>query len=561
MDDAGKIRIKILTAIVVTISVVVAAGYLGHPAYRHFKEKRTAAEAQVFFDRGDYRNAWLSAHLTILINSNNHTACRVMAGVADAAHSPATLDWCQRVVKLSPSITNQLQLAAAGLRYQNPPYPLTAQILKDLSQSADALPEFHILSAELDLSLHRIAAAETHLASACRLEPTNQLFQLNLAVLHLNSTNPVVVNDARNTLKQFTTDTNLGPAALRSLVAERLIHDDAAGALAYSTQLLASAQVNLGDRLQNLDVLKRLQNADLAAQLNDLQRDSATNAVMAAQTASWMEANGFLTETLGWLNTLPAKVQTQPPVRLAFVDYYLNTTNWQGLCQFTTKGDWGEMNFLRLAFSSHAWSKLGESLVADGNWRSAVDAAGDRLGALNALLELAGNWQMKSEQEELLRRIVRQFPDATWAQQYLEQIYMAGGNTEKLYQFYTEQFFRSPQNPALKNNLAATALLLKTNLAQASQWAAEVYARFPENPDVVSTYAYALHLQGRDDEGLAALQKLTLAQLKEPSVALYYGVLLSAAGKTNEAAPYLEIAQSRGHLLPEEKRLLTELAK
>ena len=83
----------------------------------------------------------------------------------------------------------------------------------------------------------------------------------------------------------------------------------------------------------------------------------------------------------------------------------------------------------------------------------------------------------------------------------------------------------------------------------------------PTNADVVSTYAYALHLQGRDREGLAALQKLKPSQLEKPSVALYYGVLLSATGKAGEAAPYLEIARTKGQLLPEEKRLLAETDK
>ena len=91
---------------------------------------------------------------------------------------------------------------------------------------------------------------------------------------------------------------------------------------------------------------------------------------------------------------------------------------------------------------------------------------------------------------------------------------------------------------------------------QAGRWAAENYAQAPNDPPVVSTYAYALHLQGRDQAGLAAMQKLPTATLEEPSVALYYGVLLSATGKGNEAAPYLKIAQTQGRLLPEEKQLL-----
>ena len=130
-----------------------------------------------------------------------------------------------------------------------------------------------------------------------------------------------------------------------------------------------------------------------------------------------------------------------------------------------------------------------------------------------------------------------------------------------MFQFYAEGFSRSPQNVSLKNNLAATALLLKTNLPQAGQWAAEVYAQRTNDPVIVSTYAYALHLQGRNSEGLDALQKLKPSQLEQPAVALYYGILLSAAGKAGEAAPYLQIARSRGQLLPEEKQLLAETNK
>jgi len=109
----------------------------------------------------------------------------------------------------------------------------------------------------------------------------------------------------------------------------------------------------------------------------------------------------------------------------------------------------------------------------------------------------------------------------------------------------------------LKNNLAATALLLKTNLTQACQLAAELYAQNTNEPPIVSTYAYALHLQGRDQEGLAALQKLKPPQLEQPSVALYYGVLLRAVGQTNEAARFLALAQIESSLLPEEKQLLS----
>ena len=556
MDSEGKHHyFKIPAVVLAVVLVLAAAWHWGRPAYRQHQERRNVAAAQAFLARGDYRNAWLSARLALLLNSNNVPACRILAGVAEAARSPAALDLRQRIAALDPTVENKLALATAGLRFQNPPFPLTTQILGQLADTATNLVAFHLAATELALRLNHLAEAERQLETALRLEPTNQLFQLNLAVLRLNSTNPAVVNTARDTLNGFRTDANLGPSALRSLVAERLIHDDLPAARDYSTQLLATAQANLGDHLQHLGILKRSQSPELAARLKTVQRDTATNALLAAQTAAWMEANGFMAETVGWLTTLPASIQTQPAVQLALVDYYLGTTNWQGLLQFTAKGDWREMNFLRLAFLSHAWRELGEPVVADANWNSAVNQSDNQLGALNALLELAGRWQMKTAQEDLLWRIVRRNPEAVWAQQGLEQLYLAAGNTRKLYQLYSELLARSPQNTGIKNNLAATALLLKTNLTQACQMAAEIHVQSSNDPVIVSTYAYALHLQGRDREGLAALQQLKPAQLEQPSVALYYGVLLAASGDHAQAAHFLALAEQDGHLLPEEKQL------
>ncbi len=556
MDEENR-HLKIWIAAGAAI-VIALAVFPGRSAYRHIKEMHSAAQAQTFFAKGDYRNAFLSARQALLINSNNIPACRVMVGLEDAAHSPATLDWCQRLAQLSPAITNQLLLASVGLRYQSPPYPLTTQVLGDLSETAANLPEFHILSAELDLSLHRAGDAESQFEMACRLEPANRLFQLNLAVVRLSLTNAASATAARAKLKEFCSDTNLAPAALRSLMADCLIHDDVAGALEFSKQLLAIPQAALNDRLQNLDILKRLQSPGFAAQLSAVQHASATNAIMAAQVASWMEANGFLPQTVQWLTNLPPAMQTQTPVRLALVDCHLNGTNWLALRTYTANGDWGDADFLRLAFLSHSWTELGESLMASGNWSSAVSSAGGRLGALNALLGLADRWGMANEQVNLLHRIVQRFPDAVWAQQDLEQIYYASGNTRALYQCCSELLPFSPKNLDLKNNLAATALLLKTNLTEAFRLAAEVHAGQTNNPSFVTTYAYALHLQGRTRDGVAAMETLNSASLERPSTALYYGVMLSALGQNARAAPFLALAQKDRQLLPEEKQLLAK---
>jgi thioredoxin-like negative regulator of GroEL len=201
---------------------------------------------------------------------------------------------------------------------------------------------------------------------------------------------------------------------------------------------------------------------------------------------------------------------------------------------------------------------LGETLVADGEWHAAVAKAGEKFGALTALLDLTGRWQMDSERENLLWQIVQKFPRERWAQQELERLYFAAGDTRKLNEIYSRLHSFSPEDTGLKNNLAATSLLLKTNLTQAYRLAKEAYDQKPDDAFVASTYAFSLHLQGRTREGAAVMEMLKSELLEQPSVSLYYGVLLSAMGDTNRAGYFLMNAKNKGQLLPQEKHLLVE---
>ena len=555
--EADKRRFRIrLVGILIGLLLLAVAGWFGRSLYHHFKEKRNAAQAQAFLAAGDYRSAMLSARSALLLNPANVPACRVMAAIADLSHSPAVLDWQREIVRLDPTVENKLQLAAAALRYQPSPFPITAQILAELSPAATNRATYQVVAASLALSRHQPAAAESHFAIAAQLEPANRQFELNLAILRLGGTNAAKAATARRQLEQFCTDTNFGPAALRALVVDRLAQSDLAAARDFSNRLLASPQAGLGDHLQQLEILQQLKSPAFPARLQAVQQLAGTNAPAVAAVAAWMQANHLLPESIAWLTHLPAALQTAEPVRLAVADGYLQGSDWPKLRDFVSVGNWGELDFLRLALVSRAWSELDIKPVADSNWGAAVTAAGNRFSALTTLLGLAEQWQLPAQKEALLERIVEKFPQEHWAQQALEQSYFNAGKTTELYQLYTRLFSLFPRENGVKNNLVATSLLLKTNLAQTCQWAAEIYAQTTNEPVIASTYAYAQHLQGRDADGLAALQKLTPAQLQNPSIALYYGLLLAATGKNAEAAPYFQIARTQGQLLPEEQQLL-----
>ena len=541
-------------------SLIIALGCLGlwfygRPAYRRYQETRALEQARKCLAKGDYRNASLGARRALQVNPINLEACRIMADLAERSRSPYVLDWWRHIVELSPTIQNKLMLASIALRFQAPPCPLAAQTLDELKDSAGDVAAYHAVSAELALRLKRTAEAAVQFEQASRLEPTNELHQLNLAVLQLQSTNAGAPAAARASLERLRASTNVGTVALRWLVAESLGRDDLPTAERFSRRLLADSHSVPDDRLQHLTILQQSRNPEFNAYLSALQKNALTNAAEVYGISAWMISHGFADEALAWLNGFPAKLRAEQPVPLALVDCYLARKDWQGLDTSLQEQKWGDLEFLRFAFLSRAAAELNQKLAADARWRTAIRDAGDRLGPLTALLSMANSGGRNQAKEDLLWQIAQRFPRERWALRELERLYLAMGNTHGLNKVYATMASYAPQNFSAQNNLAATSLLLKLNLPKAHELAKEVFTRHPQESIVTSTYAFSLHLQGRTKQGLAVLEKLKPEALKTPSVALYYGLLLSAAGETNKAGKYLDIAQ-RSELLQDLQGLI-----
>ncbi|MCX6917083.1 MAG: hypothetical protein NT167_29270, partial [Verrucomicrobia bacterium] len=83
-----------------------------------------------------------------------------------------------------------------------------------------------------------------------------------------------------------------------------------------------------------------------------------------------------------------------------------------------------------------------------------------------------------------------------------------------------------------------------------------VYAAAPTNSYFASTHALSLIKQGRFQEAREVFRQITPDQLKDPTIAVYYGITLAASSLPAEAKPYLD-QRSRVRLLPEEVALAT----
>jgi tetratricopeptide (TPR) repeat protein len=533
---------------------------VGILAFRHYRESLALRQAQEFAAKGDFRNASLSARRLLRLNPANIEGCRLMGQLAEAMDPRETLEWYQRIAALQPSIENKLELAAKALRFEQPPYELAAQTLNELAGSAANRVSFYILAAELSLRLGKGTEAEQSFEAARQLQPTNELHELNLAMLRLHSTNGSVARDARTTLCRFRTNTAFAALAARALVGEAVTRHDLKAAEDLSGELLVQSGTLLEDQLRHLDILREGGSPGTERFLTSIQKQAITNTDGTSAVLSWMAEHGQAREAIAWLTNASPTVGEAVSVRLAAVECLSAVNDWPAAEKLLNERKWGPLEPMRLALLSRSAAERHDTLAADLHWRLAVNLAQRRLGSLMWLAAKAQEWGRENCREEVLWQIVQQFPNVSWVPLELLSAAQASGRTRDLHRLYASMVKVSPKDPGIQNNFAATGLLLNIDVEKSCEIASELFAQHPTEPVIASTYAYALHAQKRTAEGLIVLDQFSEECLTKPPIALYYGVLLSADGQTDRAGKYLKLAQAAA-LLPEERGLLQRAMK
>ncbi len=543
--------------IILGVLALLAAGWFwGLPAYRAHKERKFAALAHAHLAKGEHRAALLSAQQALVLNRTNLTACEVMAELAEIGHSPEAIIWRRRVADAVPTLSNHVVLASCALRYEQPPFTFAQHALGLAGQAgaAGSYVPFQVVSAQLALKQNRIADAEKFFETAIRLEPTNTLHRLNLATVRLESRDVAVSNAAHLELMAMQSNTQFGAHASRALATHHAARKDFDAAVKFSSALVQRSDVMFDDRLDHLTLLSQAKRPEFDGYASQLEQAANTNSVLVFAVASRLLACGETEKTLAWLKSLPGTIQTEQPVSLAFADTLSRLKDWRGLEERLGKENWKDQDFMRLALLSFAVRNQNDETVAKVHWNKTLQAAVERPERLAMLAQLAAGWGWDAETEDVLWRVVKNFPRERWALDSLNNRYMRTANTRGLFSIYATLLDREATNAVAMNNYASLALLLGTNLSRAHQVAHDVYLKDTNNYAFVSTYAWSLHLQGKEREALALMEQIAPAKLADPSVAGYYGAILAANGQKEKARTFLDKTQGKP-MLPEEKTL------
>jgi hypothetical protein len=534
-------------------AIVALGGYRGYGAWR---KRHLSQQAQDFFANKDYQSAVLVARHVLQLDPKNIAACRVMAETADLAGKREALSWREQVVALEPgSAADKVALAGTALRFGQ--FDLARKTLDAVDAAGRANVKYHQLAGALAIAEKKSALAESEFAAALQLEPDNQQFALNLATVRLTSTDLPTREKARAELARLAAHTALRLEALRALTTDALANKSLGPAEKWAAQLRLEKGATFADLLLYVEATEKTDAA--ATALRDAETNATRSPALAAVLITWMNRHGMAQPALDWALALPKEILNVSPVPLAVAEAYSFLQDWNGLHAWVDEKNWGEEEFLRLAVLSHALHRLtpGDraSMESQTAWNAALKATKNRLDRLAAIAQLAEGWNYTEEAADAWWLIANGNENAKEALTALQRLYKAKQNSHGLLRVAKRALELNPADLVAANNCASLGLLLNGD-SSARRLATKLHVENPANAAFSSTYAFALFTEGKTSEALKEMETLKEAQLRHPSIAAYYFVMLVENGKMERAHSFLSAA-NKALLLPEEQQLLT----
>ena len=536
--------------------VLLLLGYTSYRGYQVWKQSHGLAMARAYYAKGDARSTLLSLQQVLHTNPRNIEACRMVADLTEAARSPRALFWRQRVLELNPkSFDDRLSLAQAAIVFQD--YPLATNTLAGTSDADKGTAAYNDIAGTVALVGGRLDDAEAFFTEAIRLDPSNSVSQVNLAVVRLHRTNTLDMADARIALQRVILNSKnftLRSQARRELIKDAVRFNDTPTALALSQELAEQTNAVFTDKLLRLDVLKKVNSAEFKPALASYQHEASTSPEKLFDLSNWQMHNLSMATALAWLQNLPIQTRTNQTAEVLAAQCQLQLGEWRELQASIQHENWSELEFTRHAFLARSLREQGLNEASTAEWGVALQTAGQQKTSLISLFQLAAAWKWNSEAEQLLWTLVNQYPEEKWASAVLAEALTAWHRTTSMVQLFSILHKREPDNAAIKNNLAMTALLTGAHELNPNALAQEAYEAAPSNPSYASTYAFSLYLEGKNAAALKIMQQFPPKELDDVSIAGYYGLILKANGDNAAAKGYLNRAFS-GPLLPEEQAL------
>ncbi len=547
-----------------SVAVGFALGFLlltsAPRVYGTWRESRLQKEATALLDEQDFDGAVRAGEKMLHLRRDSLAAFHILADATERQNRPDTVAWRAQIARVLPqNVDAQLNLASAALRFGE--LDVARKALEKVAAPDRDAAAYHVVAGWLGRAQGNDAAVEEHFAAAAQKEPGNDLYQFNLAVLRIRSSDEDTYFAARDTLERLSKVHEFRNGSLRALLNDAVARQDLERADGLAQQLQMSQKVTFADLLLCLNLYQKLDQKKFAPLLEKVKPVAARSADDIAALMNWMNTNGRAADVLKWNEKLPPELTTAPPPATAIAEAFTETKNWSRLKRWTRGGSWGDSDYRRLAYQAYA-ARQSRQAAADAEydslWRSAERAAAEEPQREANLARLATKWKLPAEAKQLWKRVAKHAPMRREALDALFRTYRAENDLPELLQVARELHETSPGEPALSANYARLALLLSPNTDGARHLAKAAFDAAPKDVNCAITYSLSLYAAGRTAEGLEILRRLPPEELDNPHVAVYAATLYLDENELDLAKPYIVAAQKAPPAFAEEKKLLDE---
>src|SRR2546429_8836476 len=229
--------------------------WYGSSAYSDWHERRLLHRAASMLQQEKFEQAAVTARAIVRLHRESLPAFYILAEATENKNSEETVWWREQIARLLPTDPDsQLNLASAALRFGK--LDVARKALDRISTPDRNRAAFHVVAGWLARAEGNFVKQEGQFAAAVKEEPSNDLYQFNLAALQIHSSDPKKSEKARATLDRLSKVARFRTGALRALLNDAVARDDLAAADNFAQQLQMSQQVTFGDYLLCLNFIE-----------------------------------------------------------------------------------------------------------------------------------------------------------------------------------------------------------------------------------------------------------------------------------------------------------------
>ncbi|MEP6668711.1 MAG: hypothetical protein ABJF10_06135 [Chthoniobacter sp.] len=526
-------------------------------AFAYMKLHLALRRAHREFSNREFMRAEFWTGRAFSVDRVNIEATRLMAEINEAQDKPEALRWRILVAQRAPGNAGDI-MAWAKSAFRFGQREMAFKALKSLpAEFQNQNAEYHELMAGCALAGHDAGLAEEHFLKAAELDHANPVHRVNLAAFRLtNSSRSETRAAAARDLEAALADPHASLFAARALLFDAVRRHDRSAAQRFAEKLRSIPEHNFGDDLSCLEVI--MGEPAFRPALTEIEHRAESDAPWTIEMGNWLNSHGMAAETLHWFAQLPEATQSNIRLQMAVAESYLTTADWNGLVAFLEKRHWDDGEFLRRAMiirakreSSQPWEKEWSELVT-------TVEANPPDGFL--LAQVTVGWRWRAETIQLLWGAANRPATNSLALQSLWDLYSQTNETREMLRVVKAQLDLDPSNATKKNNTAFLSLLLYGASEGSERLAREAFTSNPKVPEWAATYAYALHLGGKESAAKKVINELSPEARARPGIALYCAIVQAANGDDAQARESLAKLDPRG-MLSEERKLAADLAQ